>query len=124
MMGKVSCIQEHPIFFGCDVGASSDSNAGIMDTKLFDYNLGFNASLDLSKGERLLVGESQMTHAMVLTGVHVENGKDVRWRVENSWSDKVGDKGYFVMSDAWMDEFVYQAVVDPSVVSAAVRKVL
>lgn len=113
-----------PVFFGSDVGKYSDSTKGIMDTDLFQYELGFNIKLGLSKAERLMTGESQMTHAMVLTGVHVVEGKPVRWRVENSWSDRVGDKGYFVMSDKWFDEFVYQAVVDPSVVNATVRKVL
>lgn len=113
-----------PVFFGSDVGKYSDSTKGIMDTALFEYELGFNIKLGMSKAERLQTGESQMTHAMVLTAVHVINGKPVRWRVENSWSDRVGDKGYFVMSDAWMDEFVYQAVVDPSVVSSTVKKVL
>ncbi|KAL1652424.1 bleomycin hydrolase [Didymella pomorum] len=113
-----------PVFFGSDVGKYSDSNKGIMDTDLFEYELGFNIKLGMSKAERLQTGESQMTHAMVLTAVHVVDGKPVRWRVENSWSDRVGDKGYFVMSDKWMDEFVYQAVVDPSVVSSTVKKVL
>ncbi|KAF2193770.1 bleomycin hydrolase-like protein [Zopfia rhizophila CBS 207.26] len=125
---KEACIsmlqRGFPVFFGSDVGKYSDSTKGIMDTELFEYELGFNVKLGMKKAERLMTGESQMTHAMVLTGVHVVDGKSVRWRVENSWSDKVGDKGYFVMSDAWMDEFVYQAVVDPSVVSPAVRKVL
>lgn len=113
-----------PVFFGSDVGKYSDSTKGIMDTQLFDYELGFNVRLGMTKAERLQTGESQMTHAMVLTAVHVVDGKPVRWRVENSWSDRVGDKGYFVMSDSWMDEFVYQAVVDPSVVSSSIRKVL
>ncbi|KAJ4989735.1 peptidase C1-like family protein [Stagonosporopsis vannaccii] len=113
-----------PVFFGSDVGKYSDSSKGIMDTDLFEYELGFNIKLGMSKAERLQTGESQMTHAMVLTAVHVVDSKPVRWRVENSWSDRVGDKGYFVMSDKWMDEFVYQAVVDPSVVSSTIRKVL
>jgi len=113
-----------PVFFGCDVGKYSDSAMGIMDTDLFDYELGFNVKLGMNKAERLMTGESVMTHAMVLTAVHVVDGKPVRWRVENSWSKDAGTEGYFVMSDAWMDEFVYQAVVDPAVVSAAVRKVL
>lgn len=113
-----------PVFFGSDVGKYSDSSRGVMDTDLFDYELGFNIKLGLSKAERLMTGESQMTHAMVLTAVHVLEGQPVRWRIENSWSERVGDKGYFVMSDKWFDEFVYQAVVDPSVVSATVRKVL
>ncbi|KAH6633222.1 bleomycin hydrolase [Boeremia exigua] len=113
-----------PVFFGSDVGKYSDSTKGIMDTDLYEYELGFNIKLGMSKAERLQTGESQMTHAMVLTAVHVVDGNPVRWRVENSWSDRVGDKGYFVMSDKWMDEFVYQAVVDPSVVSSTIRKVL
>ncbi|KAK8218974.1 peptidase C1B, bleomycin hydrolase [Phyllosticta capitalensis] len=115
-----------PVFFGSDVGKYSDSSKGIMDTALFDYELAFNTKLALSKAERLMTGESAMTHAMVLTGVHLDEttGKPVRWRVENSWSETAGDKGYFVMSDRWMDEFVYQAVVDPSVVSKEVRDVL
>lgn len=114
-----------PIFFGSDVGKQSDSAKGIMDTDLHDYELGFNIKLGLSKSQRLLTGESQMTHAMVLTAVHLDkDGKPVRWRVENSWSETAGTEGYFVMSDAWMDEFVYQAVVDPSVVAKEVRDVL
>lgn len=114
-----------PIFFGSDVGKQSDSAKGIMDTDLVDYELGFNIRLGMSKAERLLTGESQMTHAMVLTAVHLdENDKPVRWRVQNSWSTSAGTDGYFVMSDAWMDEYCYQAVIDPSVVSREVKDVL
>ena len=87
--------------------------------------LGFNVSLNLTKAQRLLTGESQMTHAMVLTAVHLDkDDKPVRWRVENSWSEYAGTDGYFVMSDKWMDEFCYQAVVDPSVVDKGVRDIL
>lgn len=102
-----------PIFFGSDVGKFLNSNLGIMDTSLIDYELGFNIRLGLSKAERLRTGESSMTHAMVLTAVHVVNGKCIRWRVQNSWGEGAGSKGWFVMTDRWMDEFVYQVVVDP-----------
>ncbi|EEA26678.1 bleomycin hydrolase [Talaromyces marneffei ATCC 18224] len=113
-----------PVFFGSDVGKFSDSASGIMDTELFDFDLGFNIKLGLTKEQRLKTGESAMTHAMVLTAVHVENGKPVRWRVQNSWGEGAGDKGWFVMTDKWMDEFVYQAVVDPRFVSKETRNVL
>ncbi len=53
-----------------------------------------------------------MTHAMVLTGVDLDdNEQPLKWKVENSWGDQVGDKGYFVASDSWMDEYTYHIVV-------------
>ena len=114
---KTACISmlrsNIPIFFGCDVGKFSDRVSGIMDTDLIDYELGFNTRLGLSKAHRLMTHESAMTHAMVLTAVHVVDEKPVRWRVQNSWGETSGSKGWFVMSDRWMDGFVYQAVVDP-----------
>jgi bleomycin hydrolase len=103
---KKACIDMlkagYPIFFGSDVGQFSDSRSGIMDLGLYDYELGFNVSLlEMSKAQRLVTGESQMTHAMVLTAVHVDEktGKSVRWRVQNSWGTDAGEKGWFVMSD-------------------------
>ncbi|QIW97296.1 hypothetical protein AMS68_002814 [Peltaster fructicola] len=114
-----------PVWFGSDVGKQSDSQKGIMDTDLVDYELGFNVRLGMTKAQRLSTSESAMTHAMVLTAVHLDkNGKPIRWRVENSWSEDAGTKGYFVMSDHWMDEFFYQAVVEPSVVDQDVKDVL
>jgi bleomycin hydrolase len=125
---KTACIKMLqaglPIFFGSDVGKYSNSTSGIMDTSLIDYELGFNVRLGMSKAQRLMVGESAMTHAMVLTAVHIENGKSVRWRVQNSWGEAAGSDGWFVMSDKWMDEFVYQAVVEPKFVSKEIRDIL
>ncbi|KAI0379104.1 peptidase C1B, bleomycin hydrolase [Hypomontagnella monticulosa] len=116
-----------PVFFGSDVGKYSERGSGVMDLDIFDFRLGFNVDLygSLDKAARLRVGESAMTHAMVLTAVHVDaDGKSVRWRVQNSWGTDIGSDGWFVMSDRWMDEFVYQAVVDPKFLSRKVRDVL
>ncbi|KAI4602155.1 hypothetical protein KJ359_009392 [Pestalotiopsis sp. 9143b] len=117
-----------PVFFGCDVGKFSDRAAGVMDLDVVDYELGFNVGIlgGLDKAARLRVGESAMTHAMVLTAVHVDErtGRPVRWRVQNSWGEDVGEKGWFVMSDAWMDEFTYQAVVDSRFLTREVKDVL
>jgi bleomycin hydrolase len=114
----------HPVFFGCDVGKFSERDHGIMDTDLTNLSLGFNISLGMNKAERLASGESAMTHAMVITAVHLEGDRPVRWRVENSWGEAVGNKGWFVMTDKWMDEYTFQAVVDFNLVSADTRAIL
>lgn len=117
-----------PVFFGCDVGKSSNSAKGIMDDKMFNYDLIFDISLTMDKEERIRTGASAVTHAMVLTGVQIEdtdgNEKIVRWRVQNSWGGDAGTDGYWVMSDGWMDEYVYQIVVAPGFVDKEVRDVL
>ena len=105
------------VWFGSDVGQSSDRKIGILDTAIYDEDTLFDTDFTMSKAERLDYGESLMTHAMVLTGVDIVDGKPTKWKVENSWGDKVGEKGYFVASDAWFDEFVYQIVINKSFLS-------
>lgn len=100
------------VWFGSDVGQISDRQKGILATNVYDFDTAMNISFIQDKAGRLDYSESLMTHAMVLTGVDLaENGEPLKWKVENSWGEKVGDKGYFVASDAWMDEFTYQIVV-------------
>ncbi|KAG1457880.1 hypothetical protein G6F56_006517 [Rhizopus delemar] len=103
-----------PVWFGCDVGQFSNNRVGAMDTKIYDYELAFNVKFNLTKEERLLYKESLMTHAMVFTGVHLDkDGNPLRWRVENSWgADTTGDKGFWVMTDEWFSNFVYQIVLE------------
>lgn len=103
--------QGESVWFGCDVGQSSTRNTGIMALDAFSMNELFDTDFTMTKAERLDYGESLMTHAMVLTGVDLIDGKSTKWKVENSWGEKVGEKGFFVMSDAWMDEYTYQIVV-------------
>ena len=56
---------------------------------------------------------SQMNHAMVLTGVNLdENSTPDRWKIENSWGSDGANGGYHIASDSWFDKFVYQAVVN------------
>lgn len=49
-----------------------------------------------------------MTHAMVISGVHVDpiTGKPTRYKVENSWGEDAGSKGWFLMTDEWFSEYV------------------
>nr|WP_296474825.1 C1 family peptidase [uncultured Acetatifactor sp.] len=102
-----------PVWFGCDVGKCSTRDGGVMDTNIYKMEELLGVKFGMDKAERLDYGESLMTHAMVFQGVNLdEDGKPNRWRVENSWGEEPGEKGYYVMSDDWFDEYMYQIVVD------------
>ncbi len=108
------------VWFGSDVGQSSNRKAGVMAEEMHDFTASMDIQITQDKAGRLDYSESLMTHAMVLTGVDLdENGKAKKWKVENSWGEKVGNKGYFVASDAWMDEYTYQIVVRKEFLTAA-----
>ncbi|MEZ7557990.1 aminopeptidase C [Streptococcus sp. 27098_8_134] len=108
------------VWFGSDVAQSSNRKAGVMAEGMHDFTASMDIRLTQDKAGRLDYSESLMTHAMVLTGVDLdENDKAKKWKVENSWGEKVGNKGYFVASDAWMDEYTYQIVVRKEFLTAA-----
>jgi len=110
--------QGESVWFGCDVGQSSTRQSGIMSLDAFDMNELFDIDFTTTKAQRLDYGESMMTHAMVLTGVDLVDDKPTKWKVENSWGDKVGDQGFFVASDDWMNEYTYQIVIRKDLLSA------
>jgi len=114
----------NPVWFGCDVGKYFNRELGIMDDKLFDFELFYGTNFELTKKDRLEYGESQMTHAMLFTGVDLNSkGQSTKWRVENSWGTKNGDKGYHIMSDTWFDEFNYEVVVEKKYLSDDLIKI-
>ncbi|KRN59608.1 bleomycin hydrolase [Limosilactobacillus secaliphilus] len=110
------------VWFGSDVIKYSETKQGIMALNTYDYSALFDTDLDMTKAQALDYGESMMDHAMVLTGVDLVDGKPTKWKVENSWGPKVGTKGYFVMSDAWMDKYCYQVVINQKYLSDEQRK--
>lgn len=100
------------VWFGSDVGQLSDRQKGILAMDTYDFEVAMDIKLTQNKASRLDYSDSLMTHAMVLTGVDLdESGNPIKWKVENSWGEKVGNKGYFVASDDWMNEYTYQIVV-------------
>ncbi len=100
------------VWFGSDVSYYGNRERGIWDDRSFNYELLTGLDLTIDKADALDYGFSAMNHAMVLTGVNLEDGKPTRWKIENSWGDKAGEKGYYVCSDSWFDKYVYQAAVE------------
>jgi bleomycin hydrolase len=97
-----------PVWFGCDVGQMMSTEYGIWDARLYDYAAVYDTAFTLGKSDRLLYHETQMTHAMLFTGVDVLDGATRKWRVENSWGADKGKDGFYTMNDSWFDEFVFE----------------
>ena len=100
------------VWFGSDVGTFGERDKGVWDDQSFDAALLTGLDMEISKADALDYGFSAMNHAMVLTGVQLEDGRPVRWKIENSWGDANGEKGYYVCSDSWFDQYVFQAAVE------------
>lgn len=111
-VAAASIKDDHPVWFGCDVGKHFHRNLGVMDMDIFDFELFYSTDFPMTKTDRLEFGDSQMTHAMLFTGVDLDGrGHPRKWQVENSWGEKRSDKGYDIMTDSWFDEYNYEVVV-------------
>ena len=97
-----------PVWMGCDVGKEMDRKGGYWDANLFNVNGLYGVEYGMDKENRLRHGQTMMTHAMLFTGVDVVDGKPRRWRVENSWGEDSGQKGYYTMNDSWYDEYMFE----------------
>ena len=100
-----------PVWFGSDVSFYRDRKSHAWDDNAFDYETTFGFGIDFDKGAMLDFRHSAMNHAMVIVGVDLDGKNALKWKIENSWGEDSGKKGYFMMSGSWFDRFVYQAVV-------------
>ncbi|KAJ4462421.1 putative Bleomycin hydrolase [Paratrimastix pyriformis] len=117
--------QKEPVWFGSDVGKSSRTkDYGLLAAGIFGYGALYQTGLGLPKADQLLTGQMAMTHAMLITGVDVAEGRPRRWRVENSWGEDHGSKGYLTMTDPWFDEYVMEVAIRRDLLSTPLQEAL
>lgn len=112
------------VWFGSDCGKAGDREGGVWDDATFDIDTLFKINSQMSKGAMLDTRESAMNHAMVITGVNLDNETPTKWKIENSWGDEVADKGYYVATDSWFTKYVYQVVVNKKYLTKEERESL
>lgn len=111
------------VWFGCDV--TKDTNKkGFMALDVYDFQGTFGVDLSLSKAERLASRDSSVTHAMTITGVDLIKDKPTQWKVENSWGENRGLKGFYTMSNDWFNEYGYVVVIRRDLLDDTLKEVL
>jgi bleomycin hydrolase len=116
--------QGEPVWFGCDVGKMMSNEYGVWDARLYDLASVYDTAFTLGKADRLVYHETQMTHAMLFTGVDVVDGRTRKWRVENSWGTDKGKDGFYTMNDSWFDEYVFEIAARRDAIPEGLRQAL
>ncbi len=112
-----------PVWFAADVSQDSARKDGFLLNGLVQTDQLFGIDSKLSKGDALAYRCTYCNHAMTFTGVNLDdNDVPDRWKVENSWGKDNGDSGFFVMDDAWFDNYVYQVIVNRKYVDEEIVK--
>ena len=128
-----------PIWFACDVDHFGDRQKGWWDDKSFDFESAFGQKFKTDIANQIEFRQISTNHAMSLIGmdfdadktkanvkIHLSKIKKFnyetfvelaqqlkinRWKIENSWGSKYGNKGFYVMTDSWFDKYVSEIVV-------------
>eukprot|EP00727_Mastigamoeba_balamuthi_P008649 m51a1_g4406 hypothetical protein (478) ;mRNA; f:426809-429022 len=125
-VAKRMLLDGRAVWFGCDHSKGFVRKEGVWDCSAYDFSPVYGLpGPTMTKADRLVFGESRMTHAMLFTGVDLgPDGAPRRWRVENSWGEANGRKGIYVMADSWIDEYLYEIAAPKKYLSAEALKAL
>ena len=99
------------VWMSCDVHKTVSHEHGIFNENIYNHCDLLSIPKALDKADRLDYSDGGGNHAMLFTGYHEENGKVTKWRIENSWGDKKGEKGFYELSDEWFNEHVYTSLI-------------
>ena len=118
-----SILDDTPVYFSSDSGCDNSKKLGIMEDGLYDYDSVYKTDMKMTKREQALYRNSKRSHGMALAGVDVQNGKAVKWLVENSWGKEKGSKGYWSIYDKWFEENIYSIIVKKKYIPEEILKI-
>ena len=115
--------KSEPVWIGLEVQEKVNKK-GYMALDVYDYESTFNIDFMNDKAQRLLSRDASVSHAMTIVGVDLVKNKPRQWKVENSWGDKPGNKGYYTMSTGWFKQNGYMVVIRKDLLSETQHKAL
>lgn len=111
------------MYMSCDVSKELDSSRGLLDLNNYDYGSILGLTFGMDKSQRIKTFDSASSHAMTLKAVDLDaDGRPLKWEVENSWGASSGFKGHLIMTDQWLDEYLFRLVVNKKYLSERILK--
>ncbi len=121
-----SVLDSTAVWFACDVGKENYGKDGILARDIYNYELIYGTTFDLSKTDLIRLGLITPNHAMAFVGVDTvatpSGPHATKWLVENSWGTDRGDKGLWYLYDDWFDRYMFGVVVHERYLSPALRE--
>ncbi|MEJ2420872.1 MAG: C1 family peptidase [Acidobacteriota bacterium] len=117
-----SVLADEPVWFGANASAEGDYKKGLWLDGIVDARDLFGIDFSMNKQDTLEYDNGTPNHAMIFTGVDVQKGEPVKWKVENSWGTKPGKKGWFIIGGEWFNKHVYEVIIDKRFVPAGLLK--
>ena len=111
------------MYFSCDVNKFLDRKRGIADLRNFNYEEIFGVTFGMDKAQRIRSFDSGSSHAMTLKAVDLDDdGKPLKWEVENSWGASSGHHGHIIMTDEWFDNYMFRLVINKKYATERILK--
>ncbi|MCM1052739.1 MAG: hypothetical protein NC483_02010 [Ruminococcus sp.] len=99
-----------PVYFYASTTAKRID--GIWVDTIKRYGEIFDVDLELDNNSIIKTNGSTNNHTMIITGVNIVDNKPTKWKIENSWGNKVGNLGYYIATDDWFNKYVYRIVIN------------
>lgn len=113
------------MYMSCDVGKFLNAKTGVLSLQNYDYESLFDTSFPMTKAQRIQTYASASSHAMTMMGVDLNaQGQPIKWMVENSWGPTHGYKGHLIMTDEWLNEYLFRLVAEKRFVDDNILKIL
>ncbi|MBR0072508.1 MAG: C1 family peptidase [Bacteroidales bacterium] len=113
------------MYFSCDVAKFLDRSKGFMDINNYDYASLMGTTFNMDKKQRVSTFASGSSHAMTLCAVDLDqNGRPIKWMVENSWGNKYGYNGFLIMTNEWFNEYMFRLVIEDKYMPAKTKALL